>query len=108
MGKHSRSEKNKALPLAPPPLEVEKESGSMTMFPLYVPPRWFDVPRIRVLKNAQYPLVAPTVLEGVQVWQKILLNLKKLTFVDHEIRTYPYLDMNNYTVLMQDTPDILK
>ena len=73
----------------------------------YVPPRRSDAPKIRVPKNASYPLVAPTASKGVQVSQNIMPNLKKLTFVDHDIRKFPELDMKNY-VLVQDTPDILK
>ena len=67
------------------PLPEDKETGSATMFPPYIPPKSDDAPNIIILKNARCPLAAPIIPKRVWVTQSILTNLKKMTFVDHDL-----------------------
>ena len=55
----------------------------------YVLPRLVDVPKIIIIRNGRYLLIAPTILKGVQVTANIIPNLKKMTFVDHDLQKFP-------------------
>ena len=80
-------------------------SGSMTILLGYIPPRKDDATEIKIPKNARCQLVAPTIPKVVWVTQNILANLKKMTFVDHDLQKFPDLAMNKYMVSIKDTKD---
>ena len=64
----------------------------------YVLPRPADPPKIQITKNTRYPLVTLTVLKGFRVIMNILLNMKKMNFVDHDMWKYLELAMEKYIV----------
>ena len=80
-----------------PPPKVE-EPSFMSMLLDYVPPRPANAPNIRIDKNTRYPLITLTVLKGVRVIMNILLNMKKMNFVDHDLWKYLDLAMEKYIV----------
>lgn len=57
-------------------------SGSTTILFGYIPPQKCDASVIQ--NNSKYPLVNPSILQGVHVTMNIMDNLKKLTFFYHE------------------------
>ena len=101
MGKRSHKCKNKE-PVVPP--SKDEETRFATILPPYTPLRSDDVPKVRIPNNAMFPLVAPKIPKGVWVMQNMLPNIKKMTFIDHDIHKFIELDMKNYMVVVQDTP----
>ena len=75
------------------------------MLPDYFPPILGDGPKIRILKNARYQLVAPTILKGVRIPTNIIPNLKRMTFVYHNLRKFPGFAINKYMVVVRETED---
>ena len=71
----------------------------------YISPKKEDAPKIRIMKNARCPLVAPTVPKRVWVTQNILPNLKKMSFIDHDLRKIPEMAMDKYMVFFRDIED---
>ena len=61
----------------------DEEIGSVTMLPPYIPSMLDDAPKVRISKNARFPLVPPSIPKGVWVTRNILPNLKKMTFIVH-------------------------
>ena len=61
------------------------------MLPNYVLPKPVDAPKVRLEKNAKYPLVAPTISKGVRVTTHILPRLQNMSFVDHNLHKFTEL-----------------
>ena len=43
--------------------------------------------------------------KGVRITQNIIPNLKKMTFVDHDLQKFPYLAMDKYLISIKDIED---
>ena len=68
------------------PHDVEASgSGLETMFREYIPPRTEEAPHVTISKNSKYTLVKPTIPKEVHVMANILMNLKSMGFVDHDL-----------------------
>ena len=64
-----------------------KESGSRseTMFPGYIPLRKYEAHHVTINNNSKYARVNPSISKEVHVMTNILLNLKKMGFVNHDL-----------------------
>ena len=75
------------------------------MFLGYSIPRTYEAPQVTISKNVKYPLVKPTILKGFHVIAYILLNLKKIGFIDHDLQKLLELTLSRYMTSLRETED---
>ena len=87
-------------------LDNDEDSETKTLLPPYIPPRWEEAMKVKIPTKIQALLVAPKLLKGIKVWKKIMPNLQKLSFDNHDTNNLSTLDRNSYMDLVKETPNL--
>ena len=89
--------------MTPAPTRPEEEDfETINLMLPYIPPRHTDAPRVTIQKKVGEPLIVSLLLKGMKVMKDVMMNVRKLSFVDHDTKSQIDLDHQNYMDNVQD------